>query len=132
MRTEVRERVKDIKRGITEAGGFAVELPVTSLGEQMMKPTTMLYRNFLAMEVEEMLRCHPVDGAVEPAPAEGVLVGGLDQHPVPARDLGDRAGVAGQHRGPEGLSGRDIQYDDARAVDQTRLQGGRVGRWPEK
>ncbi len=69
--THFPERVKDIKRGITEAGGFAVELPVMSLGEQMMKPTTMLYRNFLAMEVEEVLRAHPVDGAV--------LMGGCDK-----------------------------------------------------
>ena len=65
------ERVKDIKRGITEAGGFAVELPAMSLGEQMMKPTTMLYRNFLAMEVEEVLRSYPVDAAV--------LMGGCDK-----------------------------------------------------
>ena len=69
--THFPERVKDIKRGITEAGGFAVELPVMSLGEQMMKPTTMLYRNFLAMEVEEVLRSYPVDGAV--------LMGGCDK-----------------------------------------------------
>ncbi len=69
--THFPERVRDVTRGIQEAGGFAVELPAMSLGEQMMKPTTMLYRNFLAMEVEEIIRCHPVDGVV--------LMGGCDK-----------------------------------------------------
>jgi len=69
--THFPERVKDVTRGVQEAGGFAVELPAMSLGEQMMKPTTMLYRNFLAMEVEEIIRCHPVDGVV--------LMGGCDK-----------------------------------------------------
>ncbi len=69
--THFPERVKDVTRGIQSAGGFAVELPAMSLGEQMMKPTTMLYRNFLAMEVEEIIRSHPVDGVV--------LMGGCDK-----------------------------------------------------
>jgi dihydroxy-acid dehydratase len=69
--THFPERVEDVKRGVLEAGGFPVELPAMSLGEQLMKPTTMLYRNFLAMEVEELLRAHPVDGAV--------LMGGCDK-----------------------------------------------------
>ena len=54
--THFPQRVQDIKRGILEAGGFPVELPALSLGEQLMKPTTMMYRNFLAMETEELLR----------------------------------------------------------------------------
>lgn len=66
-----RERAEDVKRGILQAGGFPVEVPVMSLGEMLMKPTTMLYRNLLAMEVEEVLRCHPIDGAV--------LMGGCDK-----------------------------------------------------
>ena len=64
-------RVEDIKRGIWQAGAFPVELPAISLSESYVKPTTMLYRNFLAMEVEELLRQHPVDGAV--------LMGGCDK-----------------------------------------------------
>ena len=60
----LRERVEAVKRGILMAGGFPFELPAMSLGEVMVKPTTMLYRNFLAMEVEELLRSLPVDGAV--------------------------------------------------------------------
>lgn len=74
-----RERAAEIKRGVYQAGGFPVEIPVMSLGEMMMKPTTMLYRNLLAMEVEEVLRCHPVDAAV--------LMGGCDKT-VPAMLMG--------------------------------------------
>jgi dihydroxy-acid dehydratase len=64
-------RVDDVKRGVLQAGGFPLELPAISLSESMVKPTTMLYRNFLAMETEELLRSHPVDGAV--------LMGGCDK-----------------------------------------------------
>lgn len=67
----LRERAQAVKRGVWQAGGFPVELPAMSLGEGYVKPTTMLYRNFLAMETEELLRCHPVDGAV--------LLGGCDK-----------------------------------------------------
>jgi dihydroxy-acid dehydratase len=66
-----RQRVEDVKRGVFQAGGFPLELPAISLSESMVKPTTMLYRNFLAMETEELLRSHPIDGAV--------LMGGCDK-----------------------------------------------------
>ncbi len=66
-----KQRVDDVKRGILQAGGFPLELPAISLSESMVKPTTMLYRNFLAMETEELLRSHPIDGAV--------LMGGCDK-----------------------------------------------------
>ncbi len=65
------QRVQEIKRGVWQAGGFPIELPAMSLGEPFVKPTTMLYRNFLAMETEELLRCHPIDGVV--------LMGGCDK-----------------------------------------------------
>ena len=55
---------EQVKAGVTQAGGLAVELPVMSLGEDLMKPTAMLYRNLLAMEVEEYLRTYPLDGVV--------------------------------------------------------------------
>jgi L-arabonate dehydrase len=67
----LRERAEAVKRGVWQAGGYPVEIPVISVGEVLVKPTTMLYRNFLAMEAEEMLRSHPVDGAV--------LLGGCDK-----------------------------------------------------
>ena len=60
----LRERAEAVKRGILMAGGLPFELPAMSLGEVMVKPTTMLYRNFLAMEVEELLRSLPIDGVV--------------------------------------------------------------------
>ena len=66
-----KQRVDDVKRGVLQAGGFPVELPAISLSEPIVKPTTMLYRNFLAMETEELLRSHPIDGAV--------LMGGCDK-----------------------------------------------------
>jgi len=66
-----KQRVEDVKRGVFQAGGFPLELPAISLSEPVVKPTTMLYRNFLAMETEELLRSHPVDGAV--------LMGGCDK-----------------------------------------------------
>jgi dihydroxy-acid dehydratase len=66
-----KERAKEVKRGIWQAGGFPVEMPVMTLSEPFQKPTTMLYRNFLAMEVEEVLRSYPFDGAV--------LMGGCDK-----------------------------------------------------
>ena len=66
-----RERVEDVKRGILQAGGFPVELPALSLAENFVKPTTMLYRNMLAMDTEELIRSHPVDGVV--------LMGGCDK-----------------------------------------------------
>ncbi|GGK42815.1 L-arabinonate dehydratase [Salinarimonas ramus] len=66
-----RERAQDVKRGVTQAGGFAVELPALSLDESFLKPTSMLYRNMLAMETEEMIRAHPLDGVV--------LMGGCDK-----------------------------------------------------
>ena len=77
--THLRERAEQVKRGVYQAGGFPVEVPVMSLGEQFMKPTTMFYRNMTAMEVEETLRCHPLDGAV--------LLGGCDKT-VPAMLMG--------------------------------------------
>ncbi|MCC8429036.1 dihydroxy-acid dehydratase [Reyranella aquatilis] len=72
-------RVDDVKRGILQAGGFPMELPALSLSESFLKPTTMLYRNLLAMDAEELLRGHPVDGVV--------LMGGCDKT-TPALLLG--------------------------------------------
>jgi dihydroxy-acid dehydratase len=66
-----RTRAEEIKRGIWQAGGFPVEMPAISLAETFQKPTTMLYRNLLAMETEELLRSYPADGAV--------LMGGCDK-----------------------------------------------------
>jgi dihydroxy-acid dehydratase len=77
--SHLRERAEEVKRGVWQAGGFPVEMPAMSLGEAFMKPTTMMYRNLLAMETEELLRANPIDGAV--------LLGGCDKT-VPALLMG--------------------------------------------
>ena len=59
-----RELAESVKRGILEAGGFPVEFPVMSLGETLIKPTAMLYRNLASMDVEESIRANPMDGVV--------------------------------------------------------------------
>jgi dihydroxy-acid dehydratase len=64
-------RAEEIKRGVWQAGGFPIEIPVMALSENFQKPTTMLYRNLLAIEAEEILRSYPADGAV--------LMGGCDK-----------------------------------------------------
>jgi dihydroxy-acid dehydratase len=66
-----RLRAEEVKRGVWQAGGFPVEMPAITLAEPFQKPSTMLYRNLLAMETEELLRSYPVDGAV--------LMGGCDK-----------------------------------------------------
>src|SRR2546421_6856318 len=71
-----KQRIEDVKRGGFQAGGFPIELPAISLAEAFVKPSTMLYRNLLAIDTEELLRSHPVDGAV--------LMGGCDK---PTRGL---------------------------------------------
>jgi len=74
-----KSRVDDVKRGVLQAGGFPLEMPAMSLGEPFMKPTTMIYRNLLSIDVEELLRANPVDGVV--------LMGGCDKT-VPAMLMG--------------------------------------------
>jgi len=66
-----RQRAEEVKRGVWQAGGFPVEMPAMSLSEPFQKPTTMLYRNLLAMETEELLRSYPADACV--------LMGGCDK-----------------------------------------------------
>nr|WP_314260920.1 L-arabinonate dehydratase [uncultured Devosia sp.] len=65
------QRIEEIKRGIWQAGGFPAVIPLQSVSESFSRPTAMLYRNFLAMEAEEAIRSHPVDGVV--------LLGGCDK-----------------------------------------------------
>src|ERR1700759_3164431 len=67
----LRDLAEHVKRGVWEAGGLPLEFPALSLGETQMRPTTMLFRNLLAMEVEESIRANPMDGVV--------LLGGCDK-----------------------------------------------------
>ena len=101
---------ENVKKGVLQAGGMPVEIPVLSLSESYMKPTTMLYRNLLAMETEEVLRCHPADGAVllgacdktTPALIMGALSAGLPFIFVPGGPM-----LRGNWRGATLGSGSD-------------------------
>jgi dihydroxy-acid dehydratase len=125
-----RDRVEFVKRGVLQAGGFPIELPALSLSENFVKPTTMLYRNLLAMETEELLRSHPVDGAVlmggcdktTPALVMGAISMGLPFIFLPAGPM-LRGNYAGKFLG----SGTDgFKYWDERragAISQEEWQG---------
>ena len=115
-----KHRIEDVKRGVLQAGGFPVELPVQSLSESSLKPTTMLYRNFLAMEAEELLRGHPIDGAVlmggcdktTPALVMGAISAGLPMIFLPAGPM-----LRGHYKGEYLGSGSDAwkYWDERRA-----------------
>ncbi|MCB1518395.1 MAG: dihydroxy-acid dehydratase [Hyphomicrobiaceae bacterium] len=118
--THFKQRVEDVKRGVLQAGGFPVELPALSLSESAVKPTTMLYRNMLAMETEELLRSHPVDGAVlmggcdktTPGLVMGAISAGLPMIYLPAGPM-----LRGNWRGRKLGSGSDAwKYWDERRV----------------
>ena len=106
-----RVRVEDVKRGVWQAGGFPIELPALSLSENFVKPTTMLYRNLLALEVEDLLRSHPIDGAVlmggcdktTPATVMGAISMNLPMIFMPAGPM-----IRGHHGGTILGSGSDI------------------------
>ncbi|MFL5195474.1 MAG: L-arabinonate dehydratase [Microvirga sp.] len=128
------ERVQWIKRGILQAGGFPLELPALSLSEPFVKPTTMLYRNLLAMECEELIRSHPIDGVVllggcdktTPALIMGATSADLPAIYVPAGPM-----LRGNWRGQSLGSGSDTwkYWDERRAgkiteADWTEIENG--------
>jgi dihydroxy-acid dehydratase len=106
-----RQRAEEVKRGVWQAGGFPVEMPAISLSEPFQKPTTMLYRNLLAMETEELLRSYPADGCVlmggcdktTPALIMGALSMNLPTLFVPAGPM-----LRGDWRGGQLGSGSDV------------------------
>ncbi|NLC35466.1 MAG: dihydroxy-acid dehydratase [Alcaligenaceae bacterium] len=122
-----KQRVDDVKRGVLQSGGFPVELPAITMSESFMKPTTMLYRNLLAMEAEEQIRAHPVDGVVlmggcdktTPGLIMGAITAGLPMIYLPAGPM-LRGNYAGQQLG----SGSDAwkYWDERRAGTITARQ----------
>ena len=116
----LRQRAEQVKRGVLEAGGFPVEMPVATLSETFQKPTPMMYRNLLAMETEELLRSYPADGAVlmggcdKTTPA--LLMGAASAN-IPAIYLTAGPMLRGNYRGQTVGSGTDLWkfWDDARA-----------------
>ena len=130
----LRARAEDVKRGVLQAGGFPLELPAMSLAEPFVKPSTMLYRNFLAMEAEELLRSHPIDGAVlmggcdktTPGLVMGAISMGIPAIYVPAGPM-----LRGNWRGETLGSGSDAwkYWDEKRAgnitdSDWDEIEGG--------
>ena len=106
-----KQRVEEVKRGVWEAGGFPVELPAMTLSEPFQKPTTMMYRNFLAMEAEETLRSYPADGAVLMGGCDkttpGLLMGAISMN-VPAIFMPGGPMLRGSWRGGPLGSGSDV------------------------
>jgi dihydroxy-acid dehydratase len=130
----LRARADDVKRGVFQAGGFPIELPAMSLAEPMVKPSTMMYRNFLAMECEELLRSHPIDGVVlmggcdktTPGLVMGAISMGLPSIYVPAGPM-----LRGNWRGNPLGSGSDAwkYWDEKRAgkigdAEWNEIEGG--------
>ena len=107
----LRARAENVKRGVLQAGGFPIELPAMSLAETFVKPTTMLYRNFLAMETEELLRSHPIDGAV--------LMGGCDKTTPGLIDGRDQHGYSGDLRAGRPDAARQLEGPDISAPART-------------
>src|SRR5690554_6517858 len=116
----LRIRAEEVKRGVWQAGGFPLELPAMSLSEPFVKPTTMLYRNFLAMEVEELLRSHPIDGAILLGGCDkttpGLLMGAISMG-IPAIFVPAGPMLRGHWRGKTLGSGSDVwkYWDEKRA-----------------
>jgi dihydroxy-acid dehydratase len=120
----LRERAEQVRRGVLEAGGFPVEMPVATLSETFQKPTPMMYRNLLSMETEELLRSYPFDGAVlmggcdktTPALLMGAASANLPAIFVPAGPM-----LRGNYRGQPVGSGTDMWrvWDDFKAGTAT-------------
>lgn len=108
----LRDRAEAVKRGVWQAGGFPVEIPAFSITETYMKPSPMLYRNLLAMEVEEALRSLPVDGAVLMGGCDkttpGLLMGAISMN-IPAIYLPGGPMLRGNWRGQPLGSGTDVR-----------------------
>ncbi len=126
----LKDRAEWVKRGILQAGGMPAELPVQDFSEQFLKPTSMLYRNMGAMEVEETLRSHPVDGVVlmggcdksTPALVMGAVSMGLPFIFMPAGAM-----LRGNYAGETLGSGTDVwkYWDERRAgtIDKAQWDG---------
>ena len=111
-----RELAESVKRGVFEAGGFPVEFPVMSLGETLMKPTAMLYRNLVSMDVEESIRANPLDGVVLLCGCDKTtpsLVMGACSVNIPTIVLSGGAMLTGRYKG-ECIGTSDVwRYHDA-------------------
>ncbi len=119
-----RQRAEEVKRGVWQAGGYPLEMPAIALAEVFQKPTTMMYRNFLAMETEELLRSYPVDGCVLMGGCDkttpGLLMGAISMN-VPAIFMPAGPMLRGNWQGKTLGSGSDVwkYWDELRAGNIT-------------
>ena len=121
----LRELAEHVKRGVLMAGGLPLEFPVTSLGEPLMRPTTMMFRNLAAMDVEETIRANPIDGVILLAGCDKTtpsLLMGAASCNVPAILVSGGPMLNGRFRGTELGSGTDIfRFDE-------EFRTGKIGR----
>ena len=120
---------EDVKKGVIAAGGIPLEFPVISLGEELMKPSAMLYRNLLSMDVEENLRAYPIDGVVLLGNCDktvpGLLMGAVSAN-FPTLQLNAGPKQVGVHKGQRLGSGTDLwkYWDELRIgkIDEKEWQ----------
>ncbi|MBB6448675.1 dihydroxy-acid dehydratase [Geomicrobium halophilum] len=125
-----KNRIEDVKRGVTMAGGLPVELPCLSLFENFVKPSALLYRNMLAMEVEELLRSNPIDGVILMGGCDkttpGLLLGAISMQ-IPTIFIPAGPMLRGNYRGETLGSGSDAfkYWDEYRAdnISSEELEG---------
>ncbi|MDX2286461.1 MAG: IlvD/Edd family dehydratase [Bacteroidia bacterium] len=121
-----RELAEHVRRGVLEAGGFPVEFPVMSLGETLIRPTAMLYRNLASMDVEESIRANPIDGVVLLCGCDKTtpsLVMGAASVDLPAIVVSGGPMLNGKYRGRDIGSGTDVwRFDEARRTGQMTLE----------
>ncbi len=119
-----RQRAEEVKRGVWQAGGYPLEMPAIALAEVFQKPTTMMYRNFLAMETEELLRSYPVDGCVLMGGCDkttpGLLMGAISMN-IPSIFMPAGPMLRGNWQGKTLGSGSDVwkYWDELRAGNIT-------------
>ena len=116
-----RELAEHVKAGVLEAGGFPLEFPVMSLGETVMRPTTMLFRNLAAMDVEETIRANPIDGVVLLTGCDKTTpstIMGACSVDLPTIVVSGGAMLNGKFRGRDIGSGTDVwRFQDGKAVE---------------
>jgi dihydroxy-acid dehydratase len=121
-----RELAEYVKRGVWEAGGFPLEFPVTSLGETLMRPTTMLFRNLASMDVEESIRANPIDGVVLMVGCDKTtpsLMMGAASCDLPTVCLSGGPMLNGKYRGQDIGSGTSVwQFSEAVRAGEMTLQ----------
>ncbi|HTF30029.1 MAG TPA: dihydroxy-acid dehydratase [Flavitalea sp.] len=129
----LRTIAEEVKKGIREAGGIALEFPVITLGEELMKPTAALYRNLLSMDVEENLRSYPIDGVVLLGNCDktvpGLLMGAISAN-LPTIQLNAGPKKAGIHKGQRLGSGTDLwkYWDELRTGSIDNLEWEEIGK----